>query len=262
MKKHLFYTILLVFLVYSCIPYKKTIYLNQNKNNAPVQVNAEAYKPYRVQSSDILSIAINTLDTKVSLLFNKSGNSKSAQTSQDQAYFDGYPIDDKGEIRLPILGYLKVNDLTVEEISKNIEAKLLKEYFTNEANLQVIVKLAGIRYTTNGEIGGKGSKVVFQDRLTILEAIANAGDILDTGDKTNVSIMRKTPLGFETYVLDLTDANVINSPYFYIKPNDYIYVKPLRQKNIGVGLNGLQTVTTILSLFGVVTTTYFIIKTL
>jgi polysaccharide biosynthesis/export protein len=259
-KKFCSLLLILLFLT-SCVPYKDTIYLNKNKSNNAIEVNAEAYKPYRIQSADILNVTISALDEKMVAVFNKSKN-VGLNASEQSAYFEGYQVDDKGEIKIPVLGNVKVVDLTVDEIAKLIENKLLQDYFTKQANLLVNVKLAGIRYTTNGEIAGKGTKVVYQDRLTILEAIANAGDILDTGDKTDVTIMRKTPVGFETYVLDLTDARVINSPYFYVKPNDYIYVKPLKQKNIGVGLNGLQTVTTILSLFGVVTTTYFIIKTL
>ena len=74
--------------------------------------------------------------------------------------------------------------------------------------------------------------------------------------------MRKIPTGYQSETLDLTDANVINSPYFYLKPNDYIYVKPLKQKSTGLGINGLQSLTTVLSLFSVLATTYLLIKNL
>jgi polysaccharide export outer membrane protein len=74
--------------------------------------------------------------------------------------------------------------------------------------------------------------------------------------------MRKIPTGYQTETLDLTDANVINSSYFYLKPNDYIYVKPLKQKSTGFGINGLQTLTTVLSLCGIITTTYLLVKSL
>ena len=83
-----------------------------------------------------------------------------------------------------------------------------------------------------------------------------------TGNKKEVVVMRRIPTGYQSETLDLTDANVINSPFFYLKPNDYIYVKPLKQKSTGFGTNGLQTLTTVLSLFGVVTTTYLLIKSL
>jgi polysaccharide export outer membrane protein len=177
-------------------------------------------------------------------------------------YFSGYQVDGYGNVKIPVVGFLNVQGQTVEEVSVLLEKKLLEEYFTPNSNLFVNVKLAGIRYTINGEIASTGTNTVFRDKLNILEAIANSGDIPITGNKKAVVVMRKIPTGYESATIDLTDANVINSPYFYLKPNDYIYVKPLRQKSTGLGTNGLQTFTTVLSIFTVLTTTYLLIKNL
>jgi polysaccharide export outer membrane protein len=68
-----------------------------------------------------------------------------------------------------------------------------------------------------------------------MEAIANAGDITITGNRKAVTIIRKSPTGVQMHDLDLTDINVMNSPYFYLQPNDYIYIKPLKQKTWGTG---------------------------
>jgi len=250
-------------LLTSCIPYKDTLYLEKNKDKvADIEINADAYKPYRLQVDDIFSIEIRANNQKEVEIFNKKQSNSSSQINQDQLYFDGYQVDGFGNIRMPILGLVYVQGLTIEEVTKLLEKKLLEEYFTTASNLFVNVKLAGIKYTINGEIANTGTKSVFQDRLNILEAIANSGDIKVTGNKKEVVVMRRIPTGYQSGTLDLTDANVINSPYFYLKPNDYVYVKPLKQKSTGFGTNGLQTLTTVLSLFGIITTTYLLVKSL
>lgn len=248
----------------SCISHKDTLYLEKNKDKvADIEINADAYKPYRLQVDDILSIDIRSNNAKDVEIFSKKKEIASSTTiNQDQLYFDGYQVDGFGNIRIPVLGLVNVQGQTVDEVSKLLEKKLLEEYFTPNSNLFVIVKLAGIRYTINGEVGNTGTKTVFQDKLNILEAVANSGDISITGNKKEVVVMRKIPTGYQSETLDLTDANVINSQFFYIKPHDYIYVKPLKQKTTGFGTNGLQTLTTVLSVFGVITTTYLLIKSL
>ncbi|WP_329804535.1 polysaccharide biosynthesis/export family protein [Flavobacterium facile] len=250
-------------LLTSCVPYKDTLYLEKNKEKvADIEINADAYKPYRLQVDDILSVEIRANNQKEVEIFSKTRNNASGIVNQDQLYFDGYQVDGFGNIRIPVLGLVNVQGQTVDDISKLLEKKLLEEYFTPASNLFVTVKLAGIKYTINGEIGATGTKTVFQDKLNILEAIANSGDIKITGNKKEVVVMRKIPTGYQSETIDLTDANVINSQYFYLKPNDYVYVKPLKQKSTGFGTNGLQTLTTVLSLFGVITTTYLLVKNL
>lgn len=262
--KHILNIIAFSLLLTSCISHKDTLYLEKNKDKvADIEINADAYKPYRLQVDDILSIDIRSNNAKDVEIFSKKKEIASNTTiNQDQLYFDGYQVDGFGNIRIPVLGLVNVQGQTVDEVSKLLEKKLLEEYFTPNSNLFVIVKLAGIRYTINGEVGNTGTKTVFQDKLNILEAVANSGDISITGNKKEVVVMRKIPTGYQSETLDLTDANVINSQFFYIKPHDYIYVKPLKQKTTGFGTNGLQTLTTVLSVFGVITTTYLLIKSL
>ena len=119
-----------------------------------------------------------------------------------------------------------------------------------------------MRYTINGEIGSPGTNTIYQDRVTIMEAIANSGDIPITGNRKEVQIFRKLAHGFETYSIDLTDANAMNSPYFYIQPNDYIIVKPLKQKSWGTGVTGMQSVATIMTAISLITTLLVLSKTL
>jgi polysaccharide export outer membrane protein len=182
------------------------------------------------------------------------------QNSESGLYFNGYRVDDHGNIRIPILGEINVLGYTLEEVRLKIEKQLLEEYFNKEANLFVNVKLSGFRYTINGEVGNTGTKTLYQENVNILEAIANAGDITMVGNRKEVTIMRKTPTGVEMHDVDLTDRNVINSPYYYLQPNDYIYVKPLKQKSWGTGKTGIESLGTVITLLSLVTTTYLLLK--
>ena len=136
----------------SCIPTKDLVYLS-NKSGSEVNktVNQVNTAPYRVQTNDVLSISIKTLDPKLSELFSTSASDVAAAKSEQSLYFDGFTIDDHGNIRIPVLGEMNVIGFTTDEIRIKVEEKLLSEYFNKEANLFVNVKLAGFRYTINGQ---------------------------------------------------------------------------------------------------------------
>lgn len=262
MTKNSFYILLLIGALFtSCIPVKDLWYL-QDKNNSGEQntVATVESKPYRLQVNDVLSINIKAIDPKLVSIFNTTESSSTAGKSESGLYFDGFTVDDHGNIRMPILGEINVIGYTLEEVRVIIEKKLLEEYFKSEANIFVTVKLAGFRYTINGEVGSTGTKTLFQAHVNVLEAVANAGDITTVGNRKAVMIIRQTPTGVQMNEIDLTDANVMKSPYYYLQPNDYIYVKPLKQKTWGTGQTGIQSIGTIITLLSLATTVYLIIK--
>jgi len=252
--------LLIIFLscviVSSCIPHKDTIYL-QNKENSiydSIPNNlTEVQKPYRVQVNDILNVRVKAIDQKTVEILNPSGDANLNAGSAERAYFDGFTVDVHGNIRIPTLGYLNVLGFTTEEIEKIIETRLLEEQFKTTANIFVTVKLAGLRFTANGEVGSPGSRVLFTERVNIFEAIANVGEIPITGNKKNVKIIRQYPQGQKIHSLDLTDINVMKSPYYYIQPNDIIYVEPLKQKSIGTGETAVSSLTTIATIVSLLT---------
>lgn len=251
-----FFVFILLFSIVSCIPNKDLIYLQKSEsNNQENAINPVILKPYRVQINDVLSIKIKALDQKLVEMFNPSTNLQTAQVSADNFYFEGFSVDDHGAIRVPVLGQVSVLGLTLEEIRVKVEKQLLEEYFNKEADIFVSVKLAGLRYTINGEVTLPGTKVLFQDKVTIMDAIANSGDITITGNRKDVMIVRQYPHGTEMHSIDLTSIEAMKSPYFYIQPNDFIYIKPLKQKSWGTGTNGLQSFTTILTAVSLLLTT-------
>lgn len=261
MSKSVLYLLLVSLLFTSCIPTQDLIYL-QNKNNSEVAntISAVESKPYRLQTNDIISITIKAIDPKLVAMFNPTNEGNMQGKSESGLYFDGFTVDDHGAIRIPILGELNVIGYTLEEIRVRIEKQLLAEYFNKEANIFVTVKLGGLRFTINGEIASPGTKTLFQEQVTIMEAIANAGDITITGDRKAVTVMRKTPTGVVMQDIDLTDISAMKSPFYYLQPNDYIYIKPLKQKSWGTGKTGIESLGTIITLLSLATTTFLLLK--
>lgn len=245
----------------SCISTQDLIYLQQKDKSSPTsQITALEGKPYRLQVNDVIRLNIKTIDPKLAQLFSTNNDGAAASQSEAGLYFDGFTVDDHGNIRIPVLGEMNVIGYTLEEIRVRIEKQLLAEYFNKEANLFVTVKLAGLRFTINGEIGGPGTKTIYQEQVNIMEAIANSGDIPITGDRKAVTIIRKTPTGVQIGDIDLTDINVMNSPYYYLQPNDFIYIKPLKQKVWGTGKTALESFGTVMTLFSVVSTVFLLLK--
>lgn len=255
--------VILSTLLTSCIPHKDIVYL-QNKNTATdsLQIMVEQQKPYRVQINDILNIRIKVLDQDNVSIFNPIGEGNLNASASERAYFDGFTVDSHGSIRIPELGPIGVLGYTATEIEELIKERLLAEQFKETANIFITVKLSGLRYTAMGEVGSPGSQVLFQERVNIFQAIANVGEIPLTGERKDVMIIRQYPQGQQIHHLDLTDVNVMHSPYYYIQPNDMIYVKPLKQKTWGTGTTGRETLATVVSVLGVLTTTILLLTRL
>ncbi|HAS58997.1 MAG TPA: sugar transporter, partial [Algoriphagus sp.] len=159
-------------------------------------------------------------------------------------YMTGYTVDKNGFIRLPIIGEVQVKDKTIDEARVIIESKL-REFLKNE--LYVKVKLGGIRYSALGEFRRPGKFVVLQDRMTIFEAIANAGDLTTVAKRDEVLLIRQYPEGTKLHRINLNDRSIIQSPFYFIQPNDQLYVEPMKVREVGAGENAAQSLSLIIS---------------
>jgi polysaccharide export outer membrane protein len=258
MKKY-FLLLLLFFILFSCVTGKDLIYLQGN----PIQ-KKELKRindiPYKLQVDDLLNIDIISNEEKLVAIFNKQ-NSRNQNYSIENGYLSDYSIDIYGNIRMPILGTINVLGYTTTEVRKKIEKKL-KKFIKNSEDIFVSVKLSGIRYTVIGEVSEPGLKVVFQNKVSIIDAIANSGDISIVGNRKKVEVIRNSISGTEKFLIDLTDINAFNSDVFYIKSNDIINVIPLKQKSWGTGTTGLQTLSTVISIFTLLTSTFILARNL
>jgi polysaccharide export outer membrane protein len=261
--RRLLYGCLILFglLTTACVPTKDLIYLQTtNPADTATVLHPMVTKPYRLQVNDIINVVIKANDPKLVEIFKATDFGTQVTKTEQSLYFDGYTVNEHGTIRMPVLGELLVIGFTLDEVRLKIENQLLTDYFTKEANIFVSVKLAGLHYTVNGEVVMPGSKVEYKEKLTLLEALANSGDITMTGNRKAVTILRQFPQGSEMHEIDLTDIKVLQSPFFYVQPNDYIYVKPLKQKSWGTGKTGIESLSTIISLLALITTSYILLK--
>lgn len=263
--KQLHILLILIFsiAISSCIPNKELVYLQKKEQAVDSTLSiTEKQKPYRIQINDILNIRVKALDQENVQIFNPVGEENLNADGDQRAFFDGFTVDLHGNIRIPVLGEINVLGYTTEEIEKMLENKLLEEEFKETANIFVTVKLTGLRFTVNGEVGNTGTQTLYQPRVNIFEALANAGDIEMTGNREDVLIIRQYPQGQKIHHLNLLDDSVMESPYYYIQPNDIIYVKPLKQKSWGFGTTGRETLITVVSVLSLMTTTLLLIDRL
>jgi polysaccharide export outer membrane protein len=250
------FSLVLISTFSSCISNEKIIYL-QNPNDNPEFANGKMITPpttdYRLQYNDIIDVNVTTIDQLLQNGFSLSNDMQAqnmgmqmGQGGGDIYYMTGYSVDSKGEIDLPFLGKVKVKDLTLEEVKTKVEV-LLKEYIKSEYFVRV--KLGGIRYSALGEFRKPGKYVILQDRMTIFEAIANAGDLTTIAKRDKVILIRQYPEGTKIFDVNLNDRNILSSDFYYIKPNDQIYAEPLKVREIGAGENAAQTIALFVSLF-------------
>jgi polysaccharide export outer membrane protein len=265
-KKFIIFSILIH--IVSCVPSKDLIYLQGN----PIikkDIDRINNVPYKLQVDDMINIQFQS--TKNELIdidmFQKGGGSNNNINNNSQnfgggsGYFSDYSINNHGNIRLPYIGEINVLGYTTVEVRKKLEEKFWK-WFKNKDDVFITVKLSGIRYTIIGEVGSPGPKVIFQNKVSIIDAIANSGDITTVGNRKKVEIIINSISGTEKFIVDLTDINIFDSNVFYIKPNDIINVVPLKQKAWGTGTTGLQTLTTLISVFTLLTSTYVLARNL
>lgn len=243
----------------SCVPHKKLVYF-QGEPMEKEEIHKIIDSPYKLQVNDILSITLKSKNEELVKLFNNNNTQNSANTvSGDNLYFTGYSIDDHGNIRLPYVGNVNVLGYTIEEVRDKIKSEL-KYYINFDKNIFVTVKLAGIKYTILGDIGFPGTHIIYQNKVNIIEAIANSGDIISTGDRTKVEVLREEFDGLKKYSVDITQIDVFDSNVFNILPHDIIFINPIKTKSWGIGTTGLQTFTTLASVFSIIATTILLIK--
>ncbi|SFT45228.1 protein involved in gliding motility EpsA [Algoriphagus locisalis] len=239
---------LVFFMAFGCISNEKIIYLQNLEENTPIEDDELiTYKipEYKLQYNDIIDVNIQTVDDMTQFGFNNKPpqtNSQmgnvSAQSGGDIYYMTGYSVDENGNIRLPIVGEVYVRDKTLDEARIDVEQKL-REYVKSE--LYVKVKLGGVRYSALGEFRRPGKYVVLQDRMTIFEAIANAGDLTTVAKRDEVLLIRQYPEGTRLHRINLLDRQIVASPYYFIQPNDQLYIEPMKVRETGTGENTAQT---------------------
>lgn len=202
---------------------------------------------YTLQYNDIVDISIRTSSKELNELFTQfnmgtmQGNMmmQGAMAGGDAFFMSGFTLDDRGMVELPLLGETHLAGLTTMEAKESIEEKMLK--FVNREDLFVRVRLGGIRYSALGEFRRPGKHNILQNRVTIYEAIAHAGDLTEVAKRDDLVLVRQYPGGTRMYRIDLNNKNILTSEYFFIQPNDMLYAEPMKIRELGTGVNFVQT---------------------
>lgn len=214
-----------VFLLNSCASPKKLVYF-QNID-ASGEKNFEHHQP-AIQPSDLISITVSAMDVEAARPFNLPvvdyNNISGTITGvpKQQAYL----VDPTGSIEFPVLGKLKVSNLTRTEAIDMISKKL-SDYINNPiVNLQIL----NYRVTVLGEVRTPGTYSISGDRVSILEALGLAGDLTIQAKRENLLVIREQNGKKIHYRVDLTKEDIFNSPAYYLLQNDVVYVEPNKAK--------------------------------
>lgn len=234
----------------SCTRYKDLVLL-QGTDHSDTTMFRATPPDYRIQNRDILFIRIYSLNQEMTQIINATNTLTQSQfTNEAGLYIYGYNVSDSGFVEIPIIGQIMVQGKTLEDAKSAIATQT--EKFLKDAT--VVVKLISFKFSVLGEVNNPGVYQNYNNQLTVLEAISKAGDISPYGDRKRILVIRPTPEGTETYQLDLTDKELLNSEGFFLLPNDIVYAEPVRSYNfrvniptISVILAGISTLVLVLS---------------
>jgi polysaccharide export outer membrane protein len=237
--KHLSGHLLRIFLLFlisaafliSCVSQKKVKYLQkQQKEDTTSYYRAHQGFTYKIQAHDVLYIRIYSIDDRTYQLFNRVGGTGITQAYSDaDFYINGYTVNDSGYIRMPVMGKVYVRDLTVEQVQVLLQS-LVDEYLKETT---VVVKMVNFKITVVGEVKMPGEYSVYQDKINIFQALSMAGDLPDFANRNRVALIRQTHEGSTVHYLDLTSDRILTSEYYYLQPNDILYIPPLGIKRWG-----------------------------
>lgn len=226
-----------IILLASCGGTKKVVYFNENlppDSSAAIQ-SITQHSEATIQPDDIVAINVASIsffdESKANSVFQEGGLSFGAATatggvsasSPTTGTKNSFLVDSSGYIEYPRLGKIKLGGLSISQ-AKEMMGNRLKDYIKQPV---VEVRIVNYRVTMLGEIGN-GPIIAPNHKLTIVDAIAAAGGVPLTGRKDNILIIRETNGVREFGHIDLNSRNLFNSPYYYLKQNDIVYVEPSR----------------------------------
>lgn len=252
--------------VSSCISNKRINYLQNLEGNNAIDLDefipyAEVDYEYILQPYDIVNIQFASTDEELTKAFSfqstlqgNAGNRGGGGQGSDPLYFTGYSIDKDGMVEVPMLGKIKISGMTEEQAKVLVEEEINKFF---KEDVYVKLGISGIRYTTLGEFNSVGVQIIYKNRATIFDALANSGETTLLGKKNQLFIIRQYDGGTKIHQVNLNDRGLLGNPFYFIQPNDILYMEPMNIRQIGTADN----LTASLALFaGLLASTLLIIN--
>lgn len=256
--KHIFFFVGLILLASSCISNKRITYLQNLSDSTAIELNefipfAEVDYTYILQPFDIVQIDFASADPELveGFTFQNSQQNMGARIGvgggggggSDPLYMTGFSISQDGYVEIPKLGKIKIGGLSEEEAKLAVQ-KEINEFFKEEVFVRL--RIAGIRYTTLGEFNSVGVQIIYKNRATLFDALANSGETSILGKKNKMFLIRQYDGGTKIHQINLNDRALLGSPWYFIQPNDILYLEPMKIRQFGTADN----LTSSLALFG------------
>ena len=241
--------IFILFLFVSCNSSRKVAYF-ENVQDASFKSNLATVEA-PIQRNDILTIIISSLNAEASAVFNPAGNalSKVGTSSGSESLAGGYLVGPDGNIQLPIIGTVTAAGLTKKQLKESITNILLAKKLLLDPIVDI--RYVNFEVTIIGEVGKPTVITVPNEKISLIKALGLAGDLTIYGRRDNVLLIREENGQRITRHIDINSSEFLNSPYYYLQPNDVIYVEPNKTK-IASSSRSQQVVPIILSSLSIV----------
>ena len=217
----------------ACNATKEVIYFQDAQAEQTIAAAADQAQKITVEPGDEIMVYVSCDDLETAARLSLLAGTKRPQLSegamsvQSTSVMIPYQVDQKGDIEMPLLGRVHVGGMTRKEISKEIADKIIAAHLVKAGSLNVTVQFANLTYSVMGEVAKVGKYSIDEDQVTLLEALASAGDLTIYGRRDAVWVIREQKDGTRKMMkLDLRGTDFINSPGYYIQQNDVIYVEP------------------------------------
>ena len=233
--------IIFVFVLNSCAS-KKDVYYFQDIDNSISEIQ---FKFLKIQPGDILDIQIRAYTPESVQIFSRQSTLSSQQGQFQNRAIDGYLVGQNNMIILPMIGNISTENQTTQTLANKIQEKL--KPFVNDPSVNI--RILNFRISVLGEVARPGTYTVLEERISMPQALGLAGDLTINGDRNHVLILRNNDGKKTNKIIDLTKSNFLKSPFYFLKQNDIIYVRPNNAKVKSSGIVGnASTIVSILSL--------------
>lgn len=219
--------------VISCTSTRKATYFYNVPDTTFVQRGPDMQTP--IQENDILGITISSLNAEASLIFNPPNNNNQRATTVTGSSTEsgGYLVSADGTIQLPVLGNIKAEGLTKKQLKDDITNMILAKKLLIDPLVEI--RFLNYEVTVLGEVARPTVITVPSEKISLLKALGLAGDLTIYGKRDNVLLIREENGEKKTRHIDLNSSNFFNSPYYYLQPNDVVYVQPNKAKVASAG---------------------------
>lgn len=250
--RKLFLTFAVVMTLYSCNTYKKVVYLQDTGQQIEYKDSVQSAIPDPIlKTGDLINITVNTNIPEAAQAFNlplipggegmnSYGISKTSISGG--AGLQNYLIDTQGYLTFPVIGKLKVSGLKKSQLVNLLKTSIYPKYMKEEPI--ITVRFANYKVSVLGEVNRPGAYQIDNEKVTIIDALATAGDLTIYGRRDNILLLRESENGTKTtYRIDLRDKRLIYSEFYYLEQNDVIYVQPNNPRARGSALGAAEAIT-------------------